>query len=549
MTKKHHLESDSIEEKAKLKDRIAALEKKLLSYEEAISEQERKYSNYNHVLDHIPLAILSLDVFGYIQVFNSSFSKLFDYPENKQGQHIHISRFLQFKDTALGGKISRLLDDHLQFDIETRIPGLDSPDSFFRVRGISMSNEQGKAIAHIIIIGNVTKRRMAEQNLILAKEKAEEANMLKTAFLSNLSHEIRTPLNHILGFLELLLMEGIQHEERQEYTSIVRGSSEILLKRIEDVIYISKLETRQMDVVNDNIAVSNILNQVLAEAKNLQNQQNKSNVQVHLNKHIDHRNLIISADIRKVHQILINFLENALVFTHEGRIELGYFIENKNGICFYVKDTGVGISPEFHESIFEHFRQVDNSPTREIGGSGLGLAIARGMASLMNGTITLDSILGQGSTFYLHLPESIISIEPLIDDTYNSDSNFKWLGKKILIADYELASFNLLKLMLTKTKADLFWIKTGDELISELYNNTPDVIIIDVDLPGMPIKKLIKTLKQKYKTIPLVIMGQENDKDEIQLLVKTIADHLLLKPIVKQNLLNLLNHFISPSEG
>jgi len=103
--------------------------------------------------------------------------------------------------------------------------------------------------------------------------------------------------------------------------------------------------------------------------------------------------------------------------------------------------------------------------------------------------------------------------------------------------------------MLTKTKADLFWIKTGDELISELYNNTPDVIIIDVDLPGMPIKKLIKTLKQKYKTIPLVIMGQENDKDEIQLLVKTIADHLLLKPIVKQNLLNLLNHFISPSEG
>lgn len=549
MTNKHHSESAPLGESERLKDRIVELERKIQIYEDAISERERKHHNYNNVLDHIPLAMLSLDIFGYIQLFNSSFSKLFDYPEDKQNQHIHISRFSQLNDTPLGGKISRLLDDHLQFDIETRIPGLGSPDSFFRIRGISMANEQGKATAHLIIIGNITKRRLAEQNLILAKEKAEEANMLKTAFLSNLSHEIRTPLNHILGFLELLLMKGIPHEEREEYTSIVRGSSEILLKRIEDVIYISKIETRQMELHNDNLVVSDILNHVHAEAKNIQNQQKKTNLEVILNEHIDHRNLVISADIRKVHQILVNFLDNALVFTHEGCIELGYFIENKNGICFYVKDTGVGIAPEYHESIFEHFRQVDNSPTREIGGSGLGLAIARGMASLMKGSITLDSKLGDGSTFYLHLPESIISIEPLIEESQLSDMAFNWLGKKIMIADYELASFNLLKLMLTKTDADLFWAKTSDELTIELYNNKPDIIVIDVDLPGTPLKKLIKTLKQKNKEVPLIIMGQQNDKDEIQLIEKTHAVHWLLKPIEKRKLLTLLDQIIVPSKA
>ncbi len=549
MTKKHHSESAPLGESERLKDKIVELERKIQIYEDAISERERKHHTYNNVLDHIPLAMLSLDIFGYIQIFNSSFSKLFDYPLDKQNQHIHISRFSQLNDTPLGGKISRLLDDHLQFDVETRIPGLGSPDSFFRVRGISMTNEQGKATAHLIIIGNITKRRLAEQNLILAKEKAEEANMLKTAFLSNLSHEIRTPLNHILGFLELLLMRDIPHEEREEYTSIVRGSSEILLKRIEDVIYISKIETRQMELHNDNLVVSDILKHVHAEAKNIQNQQKKTDLKVILNEHIDHRNLVISADIRKVHQILVNFLDNALVFTHKGRIELGYFIENKNGICFYVKDTGVGIAPEYHESIFEHFRQVDNSPTREIGGSGLGLAIARGMASLMNGSITLDSKLGNGSTFYLHLPESIISIEPLIEESQLSDIAFNWLGKKIMIAEYELASFNLLKLMLTKTEADLFWAKTSDELSIELYNNKPDIIIVDVDLPGTPFKKLIKTLKQKNKEIPLIIMGQQNDKDEIQLIEKTHAVHWLLKPIEKRKLLTLLDQIIVPSKA
>jgi len=545
MTNRQLLESENLADTEKLKDRIAMLEKKILLHEAALSENELKHSNYNNVLDHIPLAILSLDIFGYIQLFNSSFGNLFDYPEEKQKEHIHITRFLQFYDSPLSSKISRLLDDHIQFDMETRIPGLGNPDSHFRVRGITMTNEQGKATAHLIIIGNITKRRMAEKNLILAKEKAEEANMLKTAFLSNLSHEIRTPLNHILGFLELLLMKDIPHEEREEYTSIVRGSSEILLKRIEDVINISKIETKQMEVHNDNLAVSDILSHVHAEARNLQAKQDKMDVQVILNEHSDHRNLIISADIRKVHQILVNLLENSLVFTHEGSIELGYFIENNNGICFYVKDTGVGIAPEFHESIFEHFRQVDNSPTRKIGGSGLGLAIARGMASLMGGSITLQSEPGNGSTFFLHLPESIISIEPLVEDTPSSELNFNWLGKKIVVADYELASFNLIKVMLAKTEADLFWVKSGDELISELYNNHPDIILIDADLPGTSLKRLVKTIKRKTKQVPLIVMGQELDTDDIRLLEKSESIQLLFKPLNKSKLLHKITPFFS----
>jgi len=541
MRNKQALESEENDNTSRLKERILELESKLSEYKKSISDLTSKNVTYTDVLNHVPLAMLSLDTFGYIQFINSTFSKLFDYAQTNQNQHVHISRFLQFDDTRLSEKISRLLDDHVQFDIETRISDLDASDSYFRVRGISITNSEQKATAHLIIIGNITQRRLAEKDLILAKEKAEEGNMLKTAFLSNLSHEIRTPLNHILGFLELLLMENLPSEDREEYTQIVRGSSDILLKRIEDVISISKIETRQMDVHNDNLAVSEILHYVFNESKRIQHQHNKQHLQIILNEQTDYRNLIISADIRKVHQILINFLDNAVVFTSTGQIELGYFIENMNGICFYVKDPGIGIAPEFHESIFEHFRQVDNSPTRVVGGSGLGLAIASGMAKLMKGSITLDSTPEKGSTFYLHLPESIISVHSM-EPSYNQlGIDYSWTDKTILIADYELANFNLMKMMLSKTKVELHWAKTGEKLISHLNEFKVDLVILDVDLPRIPLVELINRIKEQDRQIRIVIIGNELDFEQTQVIEKEHVDHLLFKPINKPELLHVIN--------
>ncbi|MFA5417592.1 MAG: ATP-binding protein [Bacteroidales bacterium] len=545
MRNKQDIESEDPDNMNSLRDRIQELEARISQYEHTISELELKNIAHIDVINHVPLAMISLDAFGYIKLINSSFSKLFDYAQANQNQHIHISRFLQFDDNKLSEKISRLLDDHIQFDIETKISDLGASDSYFRVRGISITNGGGKATAHLIIIGNITQRRLAEKNLILAKEKAEEGNILKTAFLSNLSHEIRTPLNHILGFLELLLMEDLPSEDREEYTQIVRGSSDILLKRIEDVINISKIETRQMDVHNDNLAVAEIVKNVFSESKRIQHQHNKQNLQVVINEQTEYGNLIISADIRKVHQILINFLDNAVIFTNVGKIEIGYFVENKNGVCFYVKDPGIGIAPEFHESIFEHFRQVDNSPTRVVGGSGLGLAIASGMAKLMNGFISLDSTPGQGSTFYLHLPESIISVDSVLPANKQVVSEYNWIDKNIMVADYELVNFNLINVMLAKTKANLHWAKTGENLMSHLKERKEDLIVLDVDIPGIPLVELIDLIKQQHNEVRILAIGNELELEQTEMLEKSQVDKILFKPIEKATLLQEINRLLT----
>lgn len=541
MTNKPLPEFDPHQEIERLKVLLEEKDQLIAQQEKTLRDQELTFRLYHNVLNHIPLAMIILDSYGYIKSFNESLSLLLDFTEEKQKQHLHISRLMPFNDNLLGQKISKLLDDRVQFDLETRIPGLGDPDSYFRVRGISMRERVDNEPSYLIIIGNITKRREAEKNLILAKEKAEEANMLKTAFLSNLSHEIRTPLNHILGFLELLLMTDIPNEERIEYTTIVRNSSIILLKRIEDVINISKIETKQMDVHNDNLLVTSLLQRVHLEVKTLQNRQKNVDVPVVLADYPDYHNIIISADGRKVHQILINFLENALTFTQKGEIEIGFFIENKNGICFYVKDTGVGIDSKYHDSIFEHFRQVDNSPTREIGGSGLGLAIAKGMASLMNGNITLKSKPGKGSVFYLHLPESIISVEPTVEFSDTVEDRYNWSGKKILVADYELVNFNLIKVMLAKTNVEVSWIKTGEELIAEIYNQQPDGLIIDADLPGTPFNDFTATIKRRYPHIPMILMTLDNESSDLVAENKNNADFFLSKPIEKRKLLKSIS--------
>jgi len=147
----------------------------------------------------------------------------------------------------------------MQFDHEIKLGEIGNKNSTFRTRGITIVSSDEEVISYLIIIGDITKRKIAEGNLIKAKEKAEEANMLKTAFLSNLSHEIRTPLNHILGFLELLLIDDTTSEERLEYSKFIRGSSEDLLKRIDDIIDISKIETGQMDVSKVRVNVIDFL--------------------------------------------------------------------------------------------------------------------------------------------------------------------------------------------------------------------------------------------------------------------------------------------------
>lgn len=531
-------------ENSLLKKRILKLESKIAALKLINSLPSTSNNLYNDILDNIPLAILSLDTKGYMQLANISFIKLFDFDKGKLNAKVHINKFNPFLGTALIKKIKKLLDNQMQFDHEIKLGEIGNKDSRFRSRGITILSSEDEVVSYMIIIGDITKRKLAENNLIKAKEKAEESNMLKTAFLSNLSHEIRTPLNHILGFLELLLVDDTSSEEREEYSTIVQNSSDVLLKRIDDIIDISKIETGQMDIRKEKVNVIDFLADLNEECKNFKLKHKKENVELLLNKHHDYTDVVILTDPVKLRQIIFSFVDNAFVFTSEGKVEIGFTIKDKNGISFYVKDTGVGIDVEHHESIFEHFRQVDNSSTRKVGGSGLGLAISRGLALLLNGNISMHSKPGAGSVFYLSLPESIISLETKSINYSPADPVYDWKNTTILIAEYEEVDYNLLKVILGKTKANVLRAKTGDEAIRLYHENKPDLILINFDLPVINGVEFAKIIKSKNSMIPIIAQIDFANEGDINKAKVAGIDKLITKPIQKGSLLSTINDLI-----
>jgi PAS domain S-box-containing protein len=249
------------------------------------------------------------------------------------------------------------------------------------------------------IIRDITERKINEEALINAKEKAEESDRLKTAFLNNMSHEIRTPMNGILGFSELLDDNELSSEDRTQFIKIIHNNSQHLLSVINDIIDISKIQSNQLTLSNVNFNLNHLFDELLITYENEKILNKKTSVKFIVEKAFDDNNSIIVSDDIRIRQILYNLLSNALKFTNTGFIKFGYTaIDGK--LQFFVQDSGKGIAKEKQSLIFERFCQEEDTYTREFGGTGLGLSISKGLVELLGGDMWLVSDEGIGTTFY-----------------------------------------------------------------------------------------------------------------------------------------------------
>jgi len=261
-----------------------------------------------------------------------------------------------------------------------------------------LKDENNNIIKFISFKQDITEKKKIDEELIKAKEKAEESERLKTAFLQNMTHEIITPLIGILGFSELLQQKNITNEEIIEYTNLIKKSSNRLIEIVNNVLELSKIETNQISINSNLFSVKELLDDIYIKYKDIAAEKG-----LKLIKNYKFVDVIINSDELKISQIFNNLLQNAIKFTNKGKIEFGFDIKD-NYIEFFVADTGIGIQENKFDIIFKRFHQLDFALNRNFEGIGLGLPLCKGLIDLLGGDIWLTSKVDEGSTFYFKLP-------------------------------------------------------------------------------------------------------------------------------------------------
>lgn len=272
-------------------------------------------------------------------------------------------------------------------------------------KGRAVHDDNGNVIALEGFIIDITDRIEMEKQIIAAKEKAEESDRLKSSFLANLSHEIRSPMNSIMGFSQLLKSENVG-EPLSQYIDIIFRSSRQLLNVIDDIVDMAKIDSGQMPVKKSDFSPSDLLNGLKKQAGEHLVAHGKRQVEFEVRVEGLCNGVIIHSDETLIRQVMIHLINNAIKFTDKGKIRIGCAALQGNKVRFYVRDTGIGISPLYHEIIFERFRQADERTARSYEGSGLGLSISKGIVNLLGGEIWVESSSGEGSFFCFTIPVS-----------------------------------------------------------------------------------------------------------------------------------------------
>jgi PAS domain S-box-containing protein len=505
--------SNDITEKKKSQERMLLLSRALESIGECVS-----------ITDHKNKLI-------YV---NNAFCKTYGYAETEIiGKDIAIIRPLQSKEYPAAKILSETIHGGWNGElINVRKDGSEFP---IELSTSQIRDENGNSIALIGIAVDITERKKVQTELIKAKEKAEESDRLKSAFLTNMSHELRTPLNAIIGFSGLMSDSGPDYNT-VSYSRIILKSGQHLLSLVEDIFDTTMIETGQTKIKYERVELVAALEEVKDIIHGERISENKTDIELILNINETSKRIVLVTDSRKLKQVLLNLLRNALKFTDHGRIEFGFteITEPENKIIqFYVKDTGIGIDKKYHDTIFNVFRQVDDTHTRKFGGMGVGLSIAKKIVELLGGKIWVESQASEGSVFYFTVP-----VLPDIDESKEKNvvtemkMGNKYSGKTILIAEDEQSNFDFLKILFTRMDIKVLWAKDGLEAVNMCETDSSiDLVLMDIKMPllnGYEATRLIKAKRPDLPIIAQTAYAMLSDKMESE---NAGCDGYLSKPI------------------
>jgi len=402
------------------------------------------------------------------------------------------------------------------------------------------------------VLQDISKQKELERALLESLEKAEESIKLKTNFLANMSHDIRNPLNAILGFSKMIAEESdMSLSERQRYGALIESNGSKLLDLISDIVDMTMIEQNKVHIEHKRCEVNALMEELFLSFKKEVNR--RENLKLKLDIAIDDPKFSIMSDPMRLHQILSNLLDNAIKYSKQGVIEFGYEIVDDANIQFFVKDTGVGIAPEYLDKIFDRFSREKKTETIAVKGSGLGLDISKRLVKMLGGKIWAFSTLDKGSEFYFIIPVTYLDYkpvenkEPIVEKKTVSAHDINWSHKHILIADDDVINFELLRIILSKTKVKITKAENGQEAV-DLIKQDPsiDLLLTDIQMPimsGYEVVKEVRTIRPDLRVIAQTAVSFSANVEENV----SVFDDYTSKPINVNALLKTIEKYFKES--
>jgi PAS domain S-box-containing protein len=518
--------------------------------EEALKTSEFQLSN---AVEIAKLGYWEYDIESDLFTFNDHFYNIFRTTAEKVGGYVmtpiqYTKQFIHPDDHELIAlemkKAFETIDPNFSQTLEHKIIYADGKIGYISVRFYISKDDKGRTIKLYGANQDITEHKRSEIELIVAREKAEESDRLKSAFLANMSHEIRTPMNGILGFSGLLKEPGLTGKTQQEYIRIIEKGGKRMLNIINDIVSISKIESGQMEV---NMQESDINKQIEYIYTFFKPEIEAKGMQFSFKNSLPSKEALLKTDREKVFAILTNLVKNAIKYSEKGSMEVGYN-KKANFLEFYVKDTGIGIPKDRQEAIFERFIQADIVDKMARQGAGLGLSISRAYVEMLGGKIWVESEEGIGSTFYFTLPYTSEKIKEknTKNEVFTPDEVTPVKKLKILIAEDDETSEMFISIAVKKFAKEIISVSTGTEAVDACHNNPDiDVVLMDIQMPGMNGYEATRKIREFNKNVIIIAQTAFAIEGDREKAMATGCNDYIAKPIkvddLKQMIIKYLN--------
>jgi PAS domain S-box-containing protein len=508
---------------------------RMLGTHRDITEEKKSASEYkklHQALMQSPISVVITDKNGYIEFFNPAFCKITGWKDQEiLGKKPSILKS-GFQPASFYEKLWKTISSGNEWQGEFKNRKKNG-EYYWELASISpIKNSFGTITHYVKIAENISYLKKIEKDLKKAKQDAEVANNYKNHFLANMSHEIRTPINTIIGFSELIKNENLPVQKRNKYSGIIEENSQSLLRLIDDIIDVAKIEANELKIKKEACSLGDLFSELEMTYNNFLKRKEKQHLELNFQIPEEAHHDVIFTDPYRLKQIINNLFLNALAYTERGQIEIGYTILNETKLRFFVSDTGSGIPSHRLKNIFKRFTQSEETLNPDTKSSGLGLSICKDLTSLLGGDITVKSVEGEGTVFFLTLPYDKIKI-PMVRAAAKptTPSRYNFSGRTIMIAEDTPYNYEYLYSILQKTGANIVWAKDGIDVL-KIYNSSKvDLILMDIQLPEINGHEATSQIRMTNQSLPIIAQTAYAMAEDKQKCLDSGCNEVLVKPI------------------